>query len=288
MTIEQRQDVIKYYYQGLTKEEIQNSFNISDIEFRLEVSQILYHLEKIDGGIKADIINEKQLYEDALCSQAQALFSDILKIEFEKSGYKVISETIDKKNSLRFYLKFPEKIYYEEALTLQEISRALLEKAMENIFNEKKEYAAGQKMLKLVENYTKSLKSIRTNSFINNVIEIYGRMEGVINSFIDWNSTPECLPCLDGVIDFSGENIIRREPEEKEYFKNPFQFTVDDIKNGNDDLKLFSGGIKIPIHFKEAIFKYHNIKYCVRKIKCEDGFYRAKRIYVGLKLKESK
>jgi hypothetical protein len=31
----------------------------------------------------------------------------------------------------------------------------------------------------------------------------------------------ECLPCTDGVIDFTGEEIIARPPRDNEYFKDP-------------------------------------------------------------------
>jgi phage/plasmid-associated DNA primase len=71
------------------------------------------------------------------------------------------------------------------------------------------------------------------------VIEIYGRTSGVINAYIDWNATPECLPCLDGVIDFSTDSIIKREPRIDEYFKSPFQFTVEEIKIA-ENIDLFN------------------------------------------------
>jgi phage/plasmid-associated DNA primase len=233
--------VIQYFYEGKTKEEIKESFVNSEknIELDFEVISTIHHLEKIQAGYQSIGQSDSELYEQALLTSAQALFADVLKIELDKENYKVISETIDKKNSLRFFIKQPDKIYYEEALKFNEVARELLEKAVIKIFEEKKPYVSGQRLSSLSEKYERSLKSIRTNGFLNAVIDIYGRKTDVINSYIEWNATPECLPCLDGVIDFSEKVIKRREPIEGEYFRNPFLFTVDDIRLSSENCKLF-------------------------------------------------
>jgi phage/plasmid-associated DNA primase len=173
--------------------------------------------------------NEK-LYRTAFYTNSEASIADILLIELKNRDIRIITEPIDRKsNDLIFYIQNPNTCYFEQAITKEEDFRIILEEVFLQYFESLSEPTAESNKL-----YTRLVKKIQTRAFLGAVMYFLGRKKGVIKNFVDWNSTPECLPCLDCVIDFSGKKMIKRIPKENEYFRDPLNLKYDDIKKAKE------------------------------------------------------
>lgn len=72
-------------------------------------------------------------------------------------------------------------------------------------------------------------QKVRTRDFLAGAITLFN--EHVTVSGIQWNCTPECLPLLDGILDYSGKTLISRKAREDEYFRDPLPYRIEEILN---------------------------------------------------------
>jgi phage/plasmid-associated DNA primase len=189
--------------------------------------------------VKPDVSYD-DIYLNAILNIDQKLLAEILNIELKKQGYKVISEIIDHRNHIRFYIQFPEKCYFEEALSFVHIAYEILKPVLKTERKRIIETISGNLVIAVSENYGKLMKRFGNMGFINSIIDAFGRLPEIIHDSIPWNTTPECLPCLDGLIDFSTEKIFRRVPNDDEFFKNPIKYNVDQINDAEDPKGFFT------------------------------------------------
>jgi phage/plasmid-associated DNA primase len=110
-----------------------------------------------------------------------------------------------------------------------EIASKYLDTAVDEAFEKLKAQAEGATISALFTKAGIARKKARTRDFINGALEFFAAKVLVANLSSRWNETAECLPCLDGVIDFTGEEIIARAPKNDEYFKDPLPVKTADI-----------------------------------------------------------
>lgn len=74
-----------------------------------------------------------------------------------------------------------------------------------------------------------ALKRAKTREFLLGVKAIFA--EDVREKALPaaWNAVPHCLPCLDAILDFSGQSIIARPPKAGEFFRDPLPVNAADV-----------------------------------------------------------
>ena len=69
----------------------------------------------------------------------------------------------------------------------------------------------------------------QTKDFINSVLSFFAETAQVKNLGKLWNATPETLPTLTAVLDYSGEELIVRPPRDGEYFRDPLPVNAEEV-----------------------------------------------------------
>jgi phage/plasmid-associated DNA primase len=170
-----------------------------------------------------------KLYESIFREKiTHGVFSDILYNEYH--GEIIYEKHGEGKGA--FFIRKEGACYWEELNTIKTMARALLEKKAEETFLSLKN-VPGVDIKELCKNYALIISRARTNDFLNSTISLFSERVLVFPK-IPWNETPECLPCLDRVLDFSGIQMIERDSYTNEYFINPVPCNVDEIISANE------------------------------------------------------
>ena len=69
----------------------------------------------------------------------------------------------------------------------------------------------------------------QTRDFVNNVLSFFAETAQVKSLGTLWNSTPETLATMTGILDFSSDEIIVRPPREGEYFRDPLPVDAEEV-----------------------------------------------------------
>ena len=81
----------------------------------------------------------------------------------------------------------------------------------------------------LYERAGAALKRAKTREFLYGVLAIFSEFvfEKVLPAA--WNAVPQCLPCNDAILDFSGQSMIARPPKAGEFFRDPLPVSAYEV-----------------------------------------------------------
>ncbi len=153
-------------------------------------------------------------------------------------------EPYDRRGNGDFYFKKPGECYYQKVQNPKATAREVLEKSINRSFGCLKQNISSKDVKEVYSQMGNALKKCRTRDFLNGVLALYA--EGVILDPIPRNETPEALPCLDKVIDFSEKTPSIRDPNPGEYFFDPIPYKAEEILSAKETLKYD--------HFLEQLF----------------------------------
>jgi len=162
--------------------------------------------------------------EQFLQEPTHSLAADCL---FERFAGKIIFERTAPKQG-RFWQRQPGG-YFEPLDSMLDLASKYLDTAVDEAFEKLKAEAEGATISALFTKAGIARRKARTRDFINGALEFFAAKVLVPNLSARWNEAQECLPCTDGVIDFTGEEIIARPPRDNEYFKDPLPVKTADI-----------------------------------------------------------
>lgn len=119
--------------------------------------------------------------------------------------------------------------YHEPALRIREDAREILEDAVRDIRDAADKQILSKEIHRLYEKIGKAISKARTRDFVTGALSFLADMLLVPGGRIPWNTTPEAIPCLDAVLDFSGDTLQVRDAKPTEYFRNPAPCRASDI-----------------------------------------------------------
>ena len=151
--------------------------------------------------------------------------ADVLNIILATS---VIFERTNLDGRGEFFQKAPGTCYYEPFPTIRESARAILEEAVEKALAILEDQTEGRGIKDLYAQAGKAKSKSRTRDFISGALTLFSDSILVFPN-IRWNETPETIPTLTELIDFSGLHPIARQAREGEYFRNPAPCTAEQI-----------------------------------------------------------
>lgn len=126
-----------------------------------------------------------------------------------------------------FFKRKEGTCYWEPFDSVKTCIRAILEKAADDQFHIERA-KPGADLQALGKHYCALLQKARTNDFLKSTVSLFSERV-LVSPRVPWNMSPECLPCLDKVLDFSGSSIVARDAYEDEFFVNPVPCTSDDV-----------------------------------------------------------
>jgi len=89
---------------------------------------------------------------------------------------------------------------------------------------------ADPKTLKtLYERAGTALKRAKTREFLSGVLAFFAELVLEKELPAAWNAVPQCLPCLDAVLDFSGQSMIARPLRAGEFFRDPLPVKASEV-----------------------------------------------------------
>lgn len=188
----------------------------------LEAKKILDDLAGSIGGIAE---SERQEVESRfLQSPSNADGARILFYEFQ--GRIVYEKLSDFRGN---FWRLTDGGYYERvndilmtiSCTLCDVINATLSRLAKT---------ADSKTIKLLyEQAGAALKHAKTYEFLSRVKGLFAEFvsEGALPAA--WNAVPQCLPCKDAILDFSGQSMIARPPKAGEFFRDPLPVSAYEV-----------------------------------------------------------
>ena len=89
---------------------------------------------------------------------------------------------------------------------------------------------ADPKTLKtLYERAGAALKRAKTREFLSGVLAFFAELVFEKALPAAWNAVPQCLPCKDAILDFSGQSMIARPPKAGEFFRDPLPVSAYEV-----------------------------------------------------------
>jgi hypothetical protein len=74
-----------------------------------------------------------------------------------------------------------------------------------------------------------ALKHAKTYEFLSRVRGLFAEFVSEKALPAAWNAVPQCLPCKDAILDFSGQSMIARPPKAGEYFRDPMPVSAYEV-----------------------------------------------------------
>jgi len=188
----------------------------------LEAKKILDDLAGSIGGI--DESEKQKLEARFLQSPSHADGARILFYEFQ--GRIVYEKLSDFRGN---FWRLTDGGYYERvndilmtiSCTLCDVINATLSRLAKT---------ADSKTIKLLyEQAGAALKHAKTYEFLSRVKGLFAEFvsEGALPAA--WNAVPQCLPCKDAILDFSGQSMIARQPKAGEFFRDPLPVSAYEV-----------------------------------------------------------
>jgi phage/plasmid-associated DNA primase len=81
----------------------------------------------------------------------------------------------------------------------------------------------------ILENLKAALRRARSRDFIESALVYLSAIVEVPDLSRKWNQATETLPILDGIADFTGQELIIRHAKPGEYYKNPLPITAQEL-----------------------------------------------------------
>lgn len=176
-----------------------------------------------------------------LRSPTHALAADLM---IEAAAGRIISDNLDGQLWIKAKAGHSEEI--DAPLSFM---RSVLEIAVDQAFNQARtegDTDAGKL-------WDRAKRKVQTRDFLASSLTLFSEVVAVQDLAAKWNSTPETLPCIDGILDFSLDaRPSLREPMAGEYFENPLPCRAWDIMTTKPPAKFLA--------FLEAVFPDHEIR----------------------------
>ena len=138
-----------------------------------------------------------------------------------------------------FFHRAAGACYYSPFPDIRRIARIVLEKAVIDGLAVAEKESAGREIKDLYEKAGKARAKARTRDFIAGALGFFG--DRVLSyPAIPWNATPEAIPTLTAVFDFSGDKPCSRQPWEGEYFRDPAPCTAEEILEASEAPRLYA------------------------------------------------
>lgn len=158
---------------------------------------------------------------------SNGLLADIMKRDAKG---RILFVPLNNRSGEHWYRNFGLD-YWKKMSGIKAYARAAGEESIRRVFEAKKNTTEKN----VYEKTGKALKKCQTQNFLQSSILLFNELVTVEE--IRWNSTIECLPCLDGIIDYSGDAPRKREARENEYFRDPLPYNVAEILNAETPRK---------------------------------------------------
>jgi len=142
----------------------------------------------------------------------------------EAMGSRVIYE----KESGKCYKRTPSD-YFEEMTDMQTRSSRILTAAASLAFTKAAEGAHGAALQNAYLKAGQALRKAETRDFILSALSFFAETALVPGLASKWNASPDCMPTITGILDYGGDEILRRKPRADEYFKDPLPIEADKV-----------------------------------------------------------
>lgn len=127
---------------------------------------------------------------------------------------------IFEKGTGKWYEKTPAG-YYDEIEEIQNRASRILDRAAQRAFNRSTENLNGSALQAAYIRAGTARKRAQTREFISSTLAFLSESVQVPKLASKWNATPETLPTISGILDFSGPELKIRPPHEEEYYRAP-------------------------------------------------------------------
>jgi len=153
--------------------------------------------------------------------------ADGAQILYIKLKDKIIFERLSQ--SRGNFWKRTEAGYFELVEDIYKISSEILCDSVNGTLSELSKTADPKTLKLLYERAGAALKRAKTKEFLVGVLAFFGELVFEKDLPAAWNATAQCLPCLDGVLDFTGGEIVARPAKATEFFRDPLPIRAADI-----------------------------------------------------------
>ena len=138
----------------------------------------------------------------------------------------VLGETvIYERESGKWFERRPGWCYFSELHDPKGTARQVLEAAVDRAMTD--ERIQNENVKELYTAAGKAAQKAQTRDFVAGALSFFSETVGV--SGINWNGTMETMPTLDGVLDFSGPEVIVRDARPGEYYRDPLPFPAREV-----------------------------------------------------------
>jgi len=125
--------------------------------------------------------------------------------------------------------------WYEKFNTIYGEASRILEAKLTDYFNKRiKQCQTMGDKIKCYKKFQSALICAGMVGFLNNAFAFLAETIKVSGLPTKWNNTPNTLPILDGIADFTGQELIIRHAKPGEYYKNPLPITSAELMAKND------------------------------------------------------
>ena len=138
------------------------------------------------------------------------------------------SRTIYEKESGKYYERTPAD-HFEEITEILTRSSRILTAAASRAFTKAAEGVHGQALQNAYSKAGLALRKAETKEFNLSALTFFAEAVLVPDLASKWNASPDCMPTITGILDYSSDEILRRKPRADEYFKDPLPIEADDV-----------------------------------------------------------
>lgn len=204
------------------KEEAMSPDKILQLSKRLNEELSDDELKKLKQEATLRVEQEDQQIDGFFWTPSHGLAADILFSEFSESW---IFERYDSSGRGEFFQRV--YCYYQPVLDPKHRAREVLEREINASFERLRESTSDEEIQKVYSAAGKAIYKVRSKDFLTASLSLFSERISIIT--IPWNATPETIPTLTEILDFSGSQPIARAPRADEYFKDPIPLHARDV-----------------------------------------------------------
>ena len=119
--------------------------------------------------------------------------------------------------------------WYEEITDMLSRASAIIDAAAVRAFRRIMDGLTGSALQAAYLKAGAARRRAQSREFIQSALAFFAEETLIPKLAQKWNTTPEALPTVTGVLDYSGNEIITRPPREDEYFRDPLPVSAEDV-----------------------------------------------------------
>jgi phage/plasmid-associated DNA primase len=182
-------------------------------------------LQIIDSLFKTHERKHEPRPESAIALLWETAHGTAADVLFEAFEDRIVFERTSLDGRGEFFQRVEGACYYESFPRIREVARGILEDAISRALEAVEKETTGKAIKDLYSAAGKAKVKARTKDFISSALFLLSDRFLIFPS-IPWNATPQCIPTLDNVVDFSGAEPVMREVRAGEYFRDPAPCTA--------------------------------------------------------------